>query len=150
MDSFSHCLEFVLDELKGHGISQKTYNKWRKYHHLNLQDIKVITNTEINMLYKEFYWMPIGGNRLAPGVNLTLFDLAVDAGIHKTNNWRGKYLRHGDIKAQIDDICNQRLTFMHRMLRKHRWINAWIDHIEKCRQASIIIHNPSNQTNQLF
>lgn len=85
MDSLEKCLEFILEEEGGlanhradpggltkYGISQ------RSYPNINIRDLTV---ARAKAIYRHDYWKPIIGDRLPTGLNLIMFDCAVNQGV---------------------------------------------------------------------
>ncbi|NJM13355.1 MAG: hypothetical protein HC889_17110 [Synechococcaceae cyanobacterium SM1_2_3] len=86
MDTFDRCLQLILDEEGGisnhrqdpggltkFGISRRSYP--------NL-DINSLTLQQASEIYHRDYWTPIKGDLLPPGLDLMMFDGAVNQGTH--------------------------------------------------------------------
>lgn len=63
-----------------HGVTQATYNAWRRKKGLPSADVHDITIGEVQTIYWEEYWQPAGCDRLPWPVNLLVFDFAVNSG----------------------------------------------------------------------
>lgn len=71
------------------GITQGTYNGWRAAKGLPLQDVFKITQDEVGAIYRQNYWDAIRGDDLPDGVDMAVFDFAVNSGVSRA----AKYLQ---------------------------------------------------------
>lgn len=91
--NFQAALAFVLrweggfaDDPQDHGgatmkgITQSTYDAYRKSLGLRPTFIRDITEAEIDDIYHQLYWVPVRGDDLPADIRLPLFDFAVNAG----------------------------------------------------------------------
>lgn len=62
------------------GITQGTYNAWRKKQGLPTQPVRQIAQSEVEAIYKRDYWDKVRGDELPSGVDLATFDYAVNSG----------------------------------------------------------------------
>ncbi|WP_407529462.1 glycoside hydrolase family 108 protein [Methylobacterium oryzisoli] len=62
------------------GVTQATYDDYRKKSGKPAQDVRKIDYTEIYQLYKRNYWDRIQGDDLPAGVDYAVFDWAVNSG----------------------------------------------------------------------
>jgi lysozyme family protein len=65
------------------GVTQKTYNAWRKKHGLAQADVLNINEKEIDEIYAEGYWVPPHCPELARNLDLIQFDTAVNMGVRR-------------------------------------------------------------------
>ena len=65
------------------GITQKTYNRWRKKHSLEQADVLYIEDKEVDAIYSEDYWLPPRCPELARNLDLIQFDTAVNMGVRR-------------------------------------------------------------------
>ena len=66
------------------GITQATYDEWRRSKGLPLQPVTEIGEEEVRAIYRERYWVPVAAFWDAaghPGIALYLFDIAVQHGV---------------------------------------------------------------------
>ncbi len=60
------------------GVTQYTYNNYRRKHNLQPKDVKNITRDEAKKIYYEDYWLTSGADKAAdPRMGILLFDTAV-------------------------------------------------------------------------
>ena len=101
-DNFDKCLQAVLRYEGGKvddprdpggrtafGITQNTYNGWRSAKNLPTQDVFNITQAEVAAIYKQNYWDKVRGDDLPDGVDIAVFDFAVNSGVSRA----AKYLQ---------------------------------------------------------
>ncbi len=91
MTRFEYCLKFVLGVEGGYsdhksdrggatnfGITQKTYDRFRKDSGLSLRPVKSITTDEVQSIYKTMYWVVAKCGLLPEPLDLYVFDSAVN------------------------------------------------------------------------
>jgi lysozyme family protein len=69
------------------GITQGTYNAWRRSQGLAVQDVYLMTDVERDAIYKSEYWVLIQGDLLPTGVDLVVYDGAVNSGVAQSVKW---------------------------------------------------------------
>ena len=92
--NFEKCLAITLREEGGYsndagdpggmtmeGITQREYNLWRRLHHLAKRWVKRISHEELVAIYKAEYWDACKCDELEAGVDLVVFDFAVNSGV---------------------------------------------------------------------
>src|SRR4051794_6510465 len=90
--NFDACLAFVLEEEGGYsdmpgdpggatnmGIARATLAAWRGAP-VSKDDVLSLERDEAVAIYKTLYWNAVGGDDLPPGLDLALFDDAVNSG----------------------------------------------------------------------
>lgn len=63
------------------GITQATYDAWRRRQGLPPQPVRNISINEVQAIYRTMYWDPIGADSLPDPLALAAFDLAVNSGV---------------------------------------------------------------------
>ena len=66
-----------------YGVTQDTYNAWRKKQNLPTTDVYNISQTEVAAIYRQEYWDRISGDSLPSGVDFAVFDYAVNSGVSR-------------------------------------------------------------------
>jgi lysozyme family protein len=61
------------------GITRETLTRFRG-HPVSVDDVRNLTEAEAGGIYRRFYWDAVGGDELPPGLDLAVFDLAVNSG----------------------------------------------------------------------
>ncbi|WP_181409713.1 glycoside hydrolase family 108 protein [Martelella alba] len=169
MDAFAACLQATLREEGGysddpkdpggatmHGITQETYDRYRSEEGLPVCNVKTIGADEVGAIYRHGYWDPIGGSQLPPGIDLAVFDAAVNSGPQRAVSWLQQALNQQrspalqlaidgvfgqqtgqaleqvkDIGAVIDAICTQRLAFLKTLPGWLHFGTGWSNRIRR-------------------
>ena len=63
------------------GVTQGAYDHWRLMHDLPEGDVCDATDIEINDIYLYQYWQPVRGDDLPTGLDILVFDIAVNQGV---------------------------------------------------------------------
>lgn len=96
-DSFSTCLAFTLQQEGGwadnphdnggctmEGITLATYRDVSQNPDLTPDDLRAISSAEVSTIYQLHFWNIIHGLNLPLGVDLMVFDQAVNAGVSRS------------------------------------------------------------------
>lgn len=92
---FESCVNIVLQKEGGfvnhsadpggatnYGITIKILSEYRKTK-VSVEDVQRLSIGEAKQIYFKNYWKPIQGDQLPIGVNLSVFDFAVNAGVSR-------------------------------------------------------------------
>jgi len=93
MSRFDYCLPVILRAEGGYsdraadrggptnrGVTQRTYDQFRKNASLSQRDVKQITDDEVKAIYRTMYWAVAKCGILPPPLDLYVFDAAVNHG----------------------------------------------------------------------
>ena len=93
-DRFELCLPFTLGEEGGYvddsadpggatnmGITLATYRQWSDDPDLGAAQVRDMTERTARAIYRALYWNPLRADALPAGVDLSVFDMGVNAGI---------------------------------------------------------------------
>ena len=93
-DRFDACLAFTLREEGGYvddpadpggatnmGITLATYRQWSDNPELGSAQVQAMTERTARAIYRSLYWNPLRADALPAGVDLSVFDMGVNAGI---------------------------------------------------------------------
>lgn len=99
-DMFKQALQFVLKWEGGYvnnpkdlggatnkGITQNTYNTWRKSQGLDVVDIRSIADFEVEQIYYNNYWLKAGCNNMTDKFAVICFDTAVNMGVSRVSEF---------------------------------------------------------------
>ncbi len=141
------------------GVTQKTYDQFRKDSGLSLRDVKLITDDEVKAVYRTMYWAVAKCGVLPPPLDLYVFDGAVNMGPGRAAKILQGVLGVGadgvigpvtisalqeEVAAgQLDELCNNylaaRLDFYTELAEDDptqlAFINGWQNRIEHLRNA---------------
>lgn len=62
------------------GVTQKTFDAWLARHERPSRPVKTITDAELKAIYRTRYWDVVSGELLPPGLDLAVYDFAVNSG----------------------------------------------------------------------
>src|ERR1700730_17105209 len=93
-DDFDACLAFTLKEEGGYsddpadpggatnmGITLATYRQWSDNPNLGAVQVQDLSERTARAIYRSLYWNPLRADALPAGVDLSVFDMGVNAGI---------------------------------------------------------------------
>jgi len=105
-EALEQSLEWLLEEEGGfsnhpadtggatmYGVTQGTYNSWRRLRKLPQQPVSKITHEESFSLYKAMYWDEAGCDKLPFPISYMVFDAAVNSGPSRAIKWLQEALR---------------------------------------------------------
>lgn len=93
------------------GVTQATYDGWRKKKGLAPRPVRGITAIEAQQLFYEDFWLASGSERLAAGVDLATYDASVNSGVKRGRAWLMASIGGPDHET-VKRICVRRLGFM--------------------------------------
>lgn len=133
--NFPACLDFTLAQEGGYvvddggptnfGITQHTYDHWREQFGLKPAPVRYITQANVANIYQALYWDAAKCDQLPIGIDLCVFDWAVNSGPGAVN-----------IRNDIDVICNARLTFLQHLSTWPTYGRGWSGRVARCRAAA--------------
>ena len=170
---FARCLDHVLAHEGGYadhpgdpggatnmGITRKTLARWRKvspWWKLPKADVRALGRDEAARLYDAAYWQRVHGADLPAGLDLALFDYAVNSGPAraikalqgelgvKADGWIGP-LTLGALRARIAAagvggiivaLCDGRLGFLQRLATFAVFGRGWSRRVAAIRAAAL-------------
>lgn len=164
-NNFAKCLDFTLKYEGGFvnnphdpggatnmGVTQATLSSYRKKA-VSVQDVKNLGLDEASEIYKILYWNHINGDNLPSGVDLAVFDFAVNSGnsraAHTLQNIIG-VTADGQIgPATISavnsysatnlaqSICDKRKEFLQSLSTFSVFGRGWIPRVNACASTAI-------------
>lgn len=72
------------------GVTQRVYNDYRQRKGLPTRDVYMLESSERDEIYRQSYWNMIKGDDLPPGIDLVVFDGAVNSGPARAAKWLQK------------------------------------------------------------
>jgi len=97
---FNQALRFVLNQEGGFvsdpddkggatnkGVTQATYDSYRKSHKKSIQTVKNIADAEVADIYFNNYWLKAGCDKMTPIFAVISFDTAVNMGIGRVQEF---------------------------------------------------------------
>lgn len=96
------------------GITQREFNSWLQHHGFKSRNVKTIADAELHTIYHDEYWVPAGCETLAAGLDLCVFDAAVNSGVSRAKQWL-------DLAGpDIDHFQDERSQYLHGLGRLWR------------------------------
>lgn len=150
MRDLDEALEYLLDAEGGwsnhpsdrggatmYGVTQGTYNSWRKLKNLPKQSVRNISKLEARELYDIMYWRASGCDRLPWPISYIVFDAAVNSGASRSVRWlqaglglpqdgrvgpktlqSAKELVESGNATKLLEILDQRVVFLVKLIRR--------------------------------
>jgi lysozyme family protein len=132
------------------GITQRTYDAYRRRKGLPLQSVKNITSQEVADIYRTGYWDLAKCDQLPAGVSYVVFDGAVNSGVAQSIKWLQRALgvtpdgvignatlaavqSYGDMDRLVDAICDRRLAFLKALKPWGRFGKGWSARVANVR-----------------
>lgn len=170
---FDTCLDVVLRHEGGYadhpadpggatnlGITRKTLARWRKvspWWALPKSEVQKLQRTEAARIYRAGYWDRIGAEKLPAGLDLALFDFAVNSGPDRairtlqtelgvvvdgqigplTRDAMAAYVARRGPGALIHALCDRRLTFLNRLSSFATFGRGWTTRVAAIRTAAL-------------
>ena len=147
------------------GITHETLARWRNvspWWALPKSAVQALTRTEAAEIYRAGYWDRCQGDRLPVGLDLALFDFAVNSGpdrairmlqaeLDVVADGQIGLLTLAAIKTRpavplIDALCDQRLTFLKRLSTFSTFGTGWTSRVAAVRKAALASAGPDKTT----
>lgn len=135
------------------GVTQRTYNHFRKRRGQKIRDVRLITDAEVEAIYRGQYWNAVKADDLPPGVAYCVFDAAVNSGPGRAARWLQEQIgakvdgvvgnetiakaREANPVALINAYCDTRLAFMKRLKHWRTFGRGWSRRVAEVRAQSI-------------
>lgn len=168
-ENFQACLEIVLEYEGGlsnnpkdpggrtnRGITQRVYDAYRISQSLHTSDVLGITDAELEFIYRTQYWDAVKGYSLPVGVDLVMFDYAVNSGaaqaakdlqrvlgapvdgIVGTATLAGVAVK--DNTAIINGVCAARLSFMRGLKTWGTFGSGWGARVAGVQHQALVMN----------
>lgn len=134
------------------GVTLTTYQRYFG-EDKNKEDLRNITNEELEQIYHSGYWSKCCCDDLPPGVDYTLFDAAVNSGPGRGAKWLQAAVganqdggigpktllkvKEYDPRQIITIMCDRRLTFLRSLSTWSTFGNGWNRRVEGVRGTAI-------------
>jgi len=151
INNFPKCLEVILKSEGGYvndphdaggetnmGISKRAFPD---------VDIKNLTKEHASAIYKKYYWNKVQADQLPSGLDLVVFDSAVNSGPAQATKWLQRAigvrddgvlgpvtllaLQKADTLSVIDKFLEQRLAFLKGLPTWSRYGKGWKARVEE-------------------
>jgi lysozyme family protein len=138
------------------GVTQRVYDGWRASQSQKPQPVKLITDKEVESIYRKQYWDAVYGDDLPSGVDYVVFDGAVNSGPIQSVKWLQRALgdaydgeidgdigvatlaavnTNSDNDALVDEICDRRMTFLQSLKTWSTFGRGWTSRVAGVRKT---------------
>lgn len=137
-------------------ITHKTLARWRgvePWWALDKTEVKALEKSEAAAIYKALYWERVKAASLPPGLDLAVFDYAVNSGPDRAvktlqalvgvtqDGFVGPVTLNAvakrDARALIDALCDQRLNFLQRLATFAIFGRGWTNRVADIRATAL-------------
>lgn len=168
-DRFDACLAEVLKHEGGFsdhpadpggatnmGITRKTLARWRQvspWTDLPKDQVRTLGKAEAGRIYRALYWEPCGADRMPAGLDLTVFDYAVNSGPDRAIRALQAALSvpadgvvgpvtlaaagRADPRMAVNALCDQRLGFLKTLATFPTFGRGWTRRVASVRTAAL-------------
>lgn len=138
------------------GITHKTLARWRKispWTDLPKSSVALLKREEAALIYRANYWNPSRAGDTPPGVDLALFDFAVNSGpdraVRTLQSALGvaadgelgpvtlAALRAADLVRLVNDVCDRRLAFLQGLSTFAVFGRGWTRRVNQVRAVAL-------------
>lgn len=135
------------------GVTQAVYNKYRRRKGETERSVKLITNVELEDIYRAQYWAAVGGDELDAGLDLAVFDYGVNSGPSKAVKDLQRILGvavDGQVGVNtlaaldahtpaelIAKLCDNRLKFYRSLRTWGTFGRGWTNRVEGVRRNAL-------------
>jgi lysozyme family protein len=177
LDRFDVCLAFTLREEGGYaddpadpggatnmGITLATYRQWSDDPGLGPAQIQTMTERTARVIYRSLYWNPLRADALAAGVDLSVFDMGVNAGIwgsarllQRALGFTGEQVdgcigpetldaaAKCDPRALVDDLAGRQAAYYRSLSDFPTFGAAWLKRTAARRSAALAMITDDDQ-----
>jgi lysozyme family protein len=168
-DTFPLCLAFTLKAEGGYvdnpadpggatnlGITLATYREWADDPVLGPRQLRDIAGTTARAIYRSLYWNPLRADDLPAGVDLSVFDMGVNAGIWRSARLLQRALdftgndvdgsigpktlaaaAHWNARSLIDDLAERQAEYYRGLVNFPVFGDGWLART-KARQSAAL------------
>ncbi len=140
------------------GITRKTLARWRNvspWWGLPKSEVQKLTRTEAGRIYRASYWNQCRAGDMPPGIDLALFDYAVNSGpdraIRALQSVLGVVVdgrvgpltigaaARANVGAAVNALCDRRLGFLRGLSTFATFGNGWTRRVATIRAAALTV-----------
>lgn len=169
--NFPACLAIILQSEGGfvddsedpggatnHGVTLATWSGWVG-RTATIAEIEALTVADVTPLYRQEFWAPARCDALPTGVDLMVFDCAVNSGVGRAIRTLqtaagdvpdGIYgheteasVRAAEPAALINAFAAARLVFYRALPTFSRFGRGWVDRVDRTQQAALAMIAPA-------
>lgn len=118
-----------------HGVTQATLSIYLR-RHATIEDVKALTLTTAKDLYLRLYWQPTGCDALPAGVDVLLWDCAVNSGVGRAHEFSTKTATLQPV-PRIEAIHRLRMSWWQHLSSWVRYKGGWTTRETACRALAL-------------
>lgn len=138
------------------GVTQAVYNDWRAAQGLAAQDVKNITDADVESIYDANYWQRARSNELQSPLSLVHFDTAVNMGVKRAVRFLQQSVGcgvdgdfgQGTLKAvgscdqgtAVIEYCKAREAFYRKLAEEKptlaKFLKGWLNRLNSLRKEA--------------
>lgn len=134
------------------GVTQRVYDAYRCEQKRPRRSVRYLTQLELEDIYRFQYWTAVRGDELPAGVDLVVFDAAVNSGPVRAAKWLQRAVgttADGVIgvvtlaqthrtasELTIERVCEDRLDFLRRLKTWPTFGKGWRRRVAAVRRAA--------------
>lgn len=107
-----------------YGVTERVFHAWLRGQGKPIRPVRSITLDEAKALYKAEYWYAAKCEGLAAGVDLAVYDPAVNSGVSRARKWLEASIGGQDVQT-IKRICAARLSFVRSLATWKHFGKGW-------------------------
>jgi len=135
------------------GVIQRVYDAWREKNGKPRRSVRYIDDDEVEAIYRENYWSIVRGDELPPGLDLAVFDFAVNSGPARAARYLQKVLKvkidgvigpvtlkaanDADPLETVRALMAERRKFLNQIPYRQYFIKGWMRRCDGIEQACI-------------
>jgi lysozyme family protein len=136
------------------GVTKKVWEEWRNQP-VDEAEMRALSPEKVAPLYKAKYWDMVQGDRLPHGVDMCVFDCAVNSGVKRASKLLQRAIGVDDdgvigratmaalealnSEEVIDRFCAERLTFLESLPTFATFGKGWSRRVAQVREESQIL-----------
>ncbi len=135
------------------GVTQRVYDAYRRRRRLPVRSVRSITTPELHAIYRRQYWDVVRGDELPAGVDLAVFDAAVNSGPVRAAKWLQRAVgvtadgviglvtlgatTEQPLARTVHRICDDRLHFLRGLTTWRTFGKGWSRRVAAVRQQAL-------------
>jgi lysozyme family protein len=168
-DAFDTCLAFTLRAEGGYiddptdpggatnmGITLATFRQWSDDAELGPAQVQDMTERTARAIYRSLYWNPLRADALPAGVDLSVFDMGVNAGIWRSARLLQRAIGFAgdevdgsigpetldaaakcDPRSLVDDLADRQAAYYRSLFDFRTFGAGWLNRTDARRRAAL-------------
>lgn len=147
------------------GVIQRRYDAYRKREGLPKRSVRGIEDDELQVIYKDYYWDAVHGDKIPQGLDMAVFDYGVNSGpsrsirylqqvlgVEADGHWgpiTEDALENCDVEEKIKSLCAARRSFVRQIKTYWRFGKGWERRINGLEVAALDAVGSESQVAEL-